>query len=227
MPSYAPYSFSKLSTKVQCARKFKYQYIDKVKPEEDVDKTALYKGRAVHSILEVYPEQSTHRFAEKYQPIANKFIKSDLGQKYLNCESVKEVSFGLTHELLPTEYKDKNALFRGYIDFVTLLDNTLYLIDWKTGRIKEQKWQDFSQLTFYAIYFFQKFPTVNNIKISYVYVEHENVENEILLQRSSLEVYTRDLVSLILDLEADTEFKKCPSRLCSYCKFQKHCLSDI
>lgn len=117
-----PYSFSKLSTHVQCPRKYKYAYIDKAPEDQDVDITALLKGRAVHSIIENYPNKSTHAWAPKYQHIADKFFRTSLAKKYLTIPSTREHKFGISKKLEPTEYNDKEALFRGLIDYITIID---------------------------------------------------------------------------------------------------------
>lgn len=221
---YRPYSFSKLDTYDQCNAMFKFQYIDKA-PKSETDLTPLLKGGAVHSILENYPEESTHKLAPKYQHIADAFIESHLGKKYLHRDSTREYSFGLTPELEPCEYKDKTAVFRGFIDYICIIDGVINLIDWKTSKkMKEEKWQNFNQLMFYAIYFFKKYPTVNTIKISYVYVEH-NDENSITLERKYLENYIQQLMNLIESVEQDTEFKKNITKLCEWCQYQEHCSS--
>jgi len=124
MLKFAPYSFSKINTFVQCPRKFKYSYIDKL-PRGETDKTALYKGSALHNILENYPNAGTHKLAPKYQPIIDKFLKSKY-LHYLERESVKELSIGLTPQLTPCEYKDKSAMFRGFIDYFTIIDEWEY-----------------------------------------------------------------------------------------------------
>lgn len=222
---FAPYSYSRLSTHEQCARKFKYSYIDKI-PVGYVDRTALLKGGAVHSILENYPDKSTHKLAPKYQYIADKFISTELAEKYLSVDSNREVHFGLNKDLEPTEYRDKNAIFRGKIDHVCIIDGVLYLIDWKTGKLKDIRWQDFRQLLFYAIYFFKKYSKINKIKISYVYVEHES-ENDILLERQYLDKYTKELTDMIDAAENDEEFRKSESKLCEWCDFKDHCSEDI
>jgi len=79
---------------------------------------------------------------------------------------------------------------------------------------------------FYAIYFFQRYPTINTIRISYVYVEHTNYENDIVLERKHLTRYQNDLINLINDVEKDEEFNKKESKLCDYCEFQKYCIED-
>ena len=223
---YTPYSFSKISTYKTCPRKFKYCYIDKVKKNK-IDMTALLKGGAVHSILENYPEKSTHKLAPKYQHIVDEFIQTDLGKKYLNEESIREFGFGLTEDLTPTIYSDKSAIFRGWVDYICTIDDLLYICDWKSGKAKDPKWQEYDQLMFYAIYFFQRYEKIDRIKISYVYVEHKDCENDILLERKYLDNYKKDLLDSISKIEMDEVFDKKPSLLCEYCEFKDHCLSDL
>lgn len=78
----------------------------------------------------------------------------------------------------------------------------------------------------YAIYFFKRYPKIDKIRISYVYVEHINEENDMILERKYLKNYESQLTNLIISTENDTEFKKCPSKLCDYCEFQIHCDSQ-
>jgi CRISPR/Cas system-associated exonuclease Cas4 (RecB family) len=221
---YSPYSFSKLSLHRQCNRRFKYRYIDKL-TEEDTDKTPLFKGIAIHSILEKFPEPSNHKFAEKYQHIADSFIKSDLGIKYLYRDHSPEVSFGLDEDLNPVEY-NKAAIFRGKIDHVCVVDDVLTLVDWKSGKYVDQKYQDFGQLMAYAIYFFKRYETIDKIRISYIYVEHD-LENDITLERQYLSNYIEDLTKLIHEAENDTSFEKNVSDLCKWCPFRSHCEQDV
>ena len=188
--------------------------------------TALLKGGAVHSILEHYPNETAHKLAPKYQHIADNFIRTNLGEKYLIQDSIREFDFGLTENLEPTKYSDKEALFRGSVDFICTIDNVLHLIDWKTGKYKEQRWQVYDQLMFYAIYFFQRYKNADTIKISYVYVEHE-MENDIVLERKYLQNYINDLLHLINNVEKDVKFVKNPSKLCDWCDFKTHCSEDI
>jgi hypothetical protein len=203
----------------QCNRKFKFRYLDKA-PKGKSDITALLKGGAIHSILENYPTPSTHKIAPRYQHIVDKFIATKVGKKYLNEQSIREYNFGLTYDLKPTTYGDKQGLFKGSIDFICTLDNILHLIDWKSGKYKELKWQDFDQLMFYAIYFFKLYPKIDTIKISYVYVEHDGMENDITLERKYLDNYIKQLMKQINEAESDVEFKKNPTKLCDY---KEHC----
>jgi len=190
---FSPYSFSKISTHQSCARKFKYSYIDKV-PRENADRTALFKGSALHNILENYPNPGTHKLAPQYQYIIDDFLKMDKS-RYLNFKAIKELAIGLDENLQPCEYS-KQAMFRGYIDYFTVKDNEIIIVDWKSGKLKDPKYQDYNQLMYYAIYMFKKYSKVQKIHISYVYIEHD-YENTMVLERKYLDNYCNSLLSEI------------------------------
>lgn len=223
---YSPYSFSKLSTYNHCPRKFKYNYIDKA-PKDKSDITALLKGGAIHSIIEHYPEETTHKLAPQYQHIVDSFVVTGLGQKYLGQKSIREFDFGLTKDLIPTSYSDKEALFRGSVDYICTIDDVLHLIDWKSGKSKDPRWQVYDQLMFYAIYFFKAYENINKIRITYVYVEHDEYENDIVLERQYLNNYVNDLTNNIEKVEADEIFVKNEGKLCAWCDFRTYCSTDI
>jgi intergrase/recombinase len=75
---------------------------------------------------------------------------------------------------------------------------------------------------FYAIYFFQRYLTINKIKVSYTYIEHD-IENKITLERKYLNNYISELNKLIGAVENDIDFKKNKTKLCNYCLYKTHC----
>ena len=221
---YTPYSFSKLSVHKQCPRKFKYNYIDK-RQREPQDIAALLKGGAVHNMLEKYPQPGTHKLTEKYQHVMDKFLEGQLSKKYLTVPNTREIRFGMTEELEPCAYSDNNCMFRGAVDYICIIDGVLHLIDWKTGKLVDLKYQNFDQLMFYAVYFFSVYKEIQTINISYVYIEH-NEENVILLQRKFLKNYTDDLINSIKETEDDIQFNKTKTRLCGWCPYKQHCSTE-
>lgn len=223
MPNnFAPYSYSKISMYHQCPRKFKYAIIDKLKGIQ-TDDTALIKGRAIHSFLENYPVRID--ISPEFEAAISAFIQSDFGKAVLNKPSTREYKFGLDRYLNPCDFWDKAVFIRGLIDHISVCEDTVHLIDYKTGKYKDEKYQSFDQLLVYAIYFFNKYKKIDKIKISYVYVEH-NLENSMLLERQFLDNYTNQLQGLISPLENDQSFNKNVSKLCGYCQFRDICINN-
>lgn len=221
---FAPYSHSKLGTYSTCPRKFKYSVIDKA-PRDPSSTEALTKGRAVHRLLENYPVIATDN--DDHRNIVERFASSSLGQKYLHeGQSCRELKFGITRDFKPTSYYDRDAMFRGSIDYVLRHGDQLHLIDWKTGKAKDERWQEYDQLVRYAVYFFVSYPSIQSIRISYVYVEHDH-ENPMVLSRKYLDKYKSDLAEKIQECEEDEEFPKTPNKLCDFCDFRTHCSTEL
>jgi len=219
---YAPYSYSRISVHEQCPRKFKYSYILKL-PEENVDKTALFKGSALHNSLENYPGKGSHKLCEKYQPIIDDFLKTKY-KKYLDMPHISEEAIGLDENLNPCQYS-KKAMFRGKVDYFTVTDKkTILIADWKSGKYRDEKYQSYDQLMFYAIYFFKKYSKVNTIIIKYIYIEH-NLDNSMKLERKYLDNYCNSLNKSINSAES-SNFEKKSSKLCDWCSYKNYCDND-
>ena len=219
---FKPYSFSKINSFLTCPRQFQYKYVLKL-PVQVQDRLPLIKGSALHNILEKYPGEPTAARAPEFRSCLNNFLSS----KYVSLFSmpnIRELSFGLCENLTPVDYSNK-ALLRGYMDFIGFHNDTLVICDWKSGKYKDEKYQDFSQLIFYAIYMFKKYSKIHTIKIMFVYIEHV-MDNSLILTRDNLEQYESQLLSVINNIEA-SDFPKNISILCDYCDFQDHCVRTV
>lgn len=215
--NFAPYSISKIQVYNSCPRSFKFKYIDKL-PEADKD--CFKKGRAIHKVLETYPTVSKDSVVEK-------FLNSSVGKKYSEYvkeskKCMKETKIALTENFGKTSFFAKDAWFRGIVDLMFVKDNTLYLCDYKTGKAKDLKDQDFSQLIYYALYFFTTYKYIQKVKLSFIYVEH-NTENVLELSRESCETFIQQLKQNIKAIEDDSEFVSKKSWKCNYCSFKSQC----
>lgn len=228
MLKFSPYSFSKISLWNQCPKKFKYKYIDKIEQTEINDKS-LKRGLSFHSILENYNGEESSIIDDTIF----RFVKSELGQKYLISQvldkSIRELQIGLKYEdgkfiIVDNCSYSKSLAFYGKIDYVCIIDNVLNLIDWKSGKYKDIKYQDYNQLLYYAIYFFLKEPKINKIRISFVYIEHF-LENDMILSREYLDKYIQSFKESISNVEY-SNFEKKPNMFCSNCPFNEYCKND-
>ena len=233
MFKFAPYSYSKISTYKSCPTKFKYQYIDRIGKLESTPE--LVKGSTIHYIIEntnLSEENYTDEMKQNIKDypetldIVKNFKESELGIKYLkdiDKEPIQEFKLGLSKELKAYSY-NKESLFNGIIDYICVKSGELYLVDFKSGKFRDNRYQDYNQLLFYAIYFFEKYG-VQNINISFVYVEH-NLENDLELDIKYLDNYKRELLSSIKTIEEDSEFLQNKTRLCDYCGFNELCFPE-
>lgn len=217
---FIPYSYSKIATYNQCPKKFDFKYIQKI--EEPIkNKEALLKGKCIHSLIENYPNLSDNSLVPKYIDIFENFLKTKY-KVLLDIEHVSEEGIGLDKNLNPTDYKN-GELFRGFIDYYAFInENTMIIVDWKTGKAKDLKYQDFTQVMFYALYMFLKYPKLEKIKAMFIYVEH-NTDNSIIFERKFLENYKINFLENIKNIEFDNNFNKKPQRLCEWCGYKDIC----
>ena len=219
---FAPYSFSKLTTFENCPQRFKFQYIDKIKRDDRSE--ALIKGSNVHGILEKFGTSKLNN--SKEENIVRNFVKSEIAKKYLPSlvgieKSTREISIGLDENYEPCSYYSKKAIFRGKVDFICKIDNVLNICDYKTGKYKEEVNQDYRQLLLYSLYFFKKYPEIDKIRISYIYVEH-NLENSMILERKFLDSYIAILSKMINNVETATEYNR-KTCFCNWCPYKNLC----
>lgn len=226
---FAPYSFSKLNTYQTCPKRFKYKYIKKEK-EGECDKSALVRGSAIHEMFENHqkgkePKKSkyTAEFKKALERPHVQKIKKHLESPEKTC---REISFGLTKDFAPCEYKDKNALFRGKIDLAYNDNGVLNLVDYKTGKPKDEKYQNYDQLLLYSIYFFERYPALDKLKISYVYVDHDIV-NSLVVLRTYIEKHKEHFLNIVKKIETDQEYLPKHSALCKWCPFENTCQWDL
>lgn len=220
------YSFSRISLFNQCQYQFKFRYVDEIPSKP---RPHLQKGSNVHEILEHFGLESFDEIFNKFnceeQLIANNFINSDLGKDILSKKSVREYEIFFDENINPCQKKD--AIFVGYIDRVNFHNNEIEIIDFKTGKYKDEKYQDYSQLIFYALYIFKKY-NVETIKIRFVYVEHLK-ENTMILTREIVENYTNLIKENIKKIEntiKENNFTKNETKLCDWCDYKEICKKE-
>jgi len=146
---FAPFSASKLAVFNQCNRKFKYQYVDKIKTPFVVSE-ALTKGKIIHSLLEnhrftlpekiamikkekqiIYSEFYTKDLVKECIGIYNAYVESTMGKEnFSNKPLATELEIALDKKLKPCEPLAQDVLFRGYIDKISVvLDHQIIEID--------------------------------------------------------------------------------------------------
>ena len=233
---FSPYSFSRMSTFESCPKKFEFSYILKP-PIEQKPQIALNKGSYIHHCLELYPTKPSEFFTlneqqiEEYNDIIKNYLNSEVSINILSEINIgKEIDFGLTKDFKMCSFNDKSALMRGSIDRLNMYGNNqdkLHVVDYKSGKVKEEKWQSYKQVMLYAIWIFRNpiFNSVQEVKGGYVYVEH-NVTNDKIFYRNELLDYINEYIKTIKSIEHAGEinsFSKKETRLCDWCDYKTLC----
>jgi hypothetical protein len=75
---------------------------------------------------------------------------------------------GLTADLTPCEFFDKDVWFRGIVDLLIIDGEKAFIVDYKTG--KSARYADTGQLQLMALSVFAHFPQVTRVKAGLVFV---------------------------------------------------------
>ena len=251
--AHTPYSYSKIASYLQCARKFKYSYVDKIKVPW-TDNIATQRGKLIYCIFEFERDLDKIKASDDFKSIKqkkildaaaikgcftvyDKFIKSAPGRQILAKKRLfAEMPIGLDESLNFMAYdkytkesqQPDNLFLRGFVDdarVVPDVDTSMILIDWKSGKYKTKEHQDWTQLLYYGIAFFGANPNLEKIILCYAYVEHDKL-NLKPIYRKDLDKYKTALHNTVNKIEADVCFEKKETALCDYCDYQDLCMKD-
>jgi hypothetical protein len=160
------WSYSALSLFNQCPKKYYHLKVakDVVEPVTE----ALTYGTKVHEAAEFYIRDG--------KPIPPEFayMQEILDMlKNLPGEKLCEYEMGLTKNLEPCEFKDKDVWWRGIADLVIMDEDKAYLVDYKTG--KSSKYADTKQLEILSLALFKHFPNLKRVKAGLLFVVAKDI----------------------------------------------------
>lgn len=172
------WSFSRLKSFETCPKQFYHVTVLGEYPVVQTD--AMTYGTAMHKAAEDYIGEN--------KPLPDEFmyVKETLDE-LLSIRGTKltEQRLGLTKDLKPCGFKDKDVWFRGIVDLaiVDTLGERAWVVDYKTG--KSAKYADKGQLELMALSIFKKFPDVKHINAALLFVvSNEMIEAEYKLEDS-------------------------------------------
>ena len=149
------WSYSSINLFKQCPHK--YYRLRVVKDIVEPPAEHLNYGLEVHKAAEDYIGKGTP-IPEKYI-----FIKEHLDKlNLIKGEKLCEYKMGLTSNLDPCGFFDKDVWWRGVADLIILNGDKAYIIDYKTG--KSAKYADTKQLELLSCALFKHFPEVKKVK---------------------------------------------------------------
>ena len=207
--SAVPWSYTALTNFEQCPRKFYH-----LKVLKDVQETwgpEAGSGIEVHRALEQYGkgESALPEKYASYKPIVDKVIHAT-GQK------LYEHKFGLTQDLQPTTFFGRDVWYRGALDVTVLKKDTAIVLDWKTGKRK----QDMDQLKLFAGAALKLFPHVNTVKTGYVWLKEQKVDSTPFVRDDAPGIW-QEFAIRVHRLEQAVEQCKFPPSPSGLCK--AHC----
>ncbi len=216
-PALKTFSHSALSVFETCPKQFEHIYILKDVSREDTEETLW--GSKVHKELEDYATVGSP-------------VKQDIcafGAKIIDATrnweggTFAENKFGLTADYKPTDFYSTDAALRGVIDYGAINGNRALLVDYKTGKMKD----DFKQMQIFTVAAFAMYPQLEKVKASYVWLKYEQTTDRVFERTDlpSLIAEVEDRVSVVRAHVEAGNFPMKPSGLCrGWCPV-KSCVS--
>ncbi len=243
------YSYSKLQTYEQCALRYKYRYIDKIKVEFE-ETIEGFLGKCVHSALEfLYHEKMDGRevdinsliefyvktwqenFSSDFLIVSSKFKAEDYfnkGVKFLTSYYTRNQPFEektlAIERRINMDLDDKSKLV-GFVDRLAYneKDDVYEIHDYKTGGLKSVKQLELDrQLALYSLALRKEFNDGKEIWLIWHYLDHDQ---KIVLKKTGeqLDKLKTQIIELINEIESTTIFPYNKGPLCSWCEFRSIC----
>jgi len=190
--AHAPWSASKVQTALRCPRLFYYRYIDKLKEPEVMPETRV--GKALHAALESallgmhLPEAlagarealETPLERDKYDNIGagvGPFLERIQRFRHRRrvYRSLIEYSLAIREDFTVTSFYSKDAFYRGIFDAAFLYEDSIALIDHKTGERREDV-NIVEQLQGYAVLAAMAFKQVQRFWLGIHWVADQKVD---------------------------------------------------
>ena len=129
-----------------------------------------------------------------------------------------EYRLGLTSELEPCGFSDKDVWFRGIADLIILDDDLAWVVDYKTG--KSARYADKGQLELMALATFKHFPEVNEVRAGLLFVVSKNLIRDTYYRDDEAKLWEKWLTnySKMESAAANDVWNPRPSGLC-----RRHC----
>tara|TARA_R100000995_G_scaffold44236_2_gene20758 strand:+ start:3803 stop:4468 length:666 start_codon:yes stop_codon:yes gene_type:complete len=206
-----PWSFSKIKAFEQCPKQFYHMKI--LRQYEEKETEAMLYGTHFHSAAEEYIKNCApmpERF--NYAVDVLDSLQAKQGKKL--CE----YRLGLTSELEPCGFTDKDVWFRGIADLIILDDSLAWVVDYKTG--KSARYADKGQLELMALATFKHFPEVEEVRAGLLFVVSKNLIRDTYYKDDEAKLWEKWLSNYgKMELAADNDvWNPRPSGLC-----KRHC----
>ena len=226
-------SKSKINDYLQCPRKFRYSYINKIETEEN----EYFKiGGDVHQIAEdfikLWQKDDSIDFLDTLYELESKYEDdykdhcqnlAEFFKEKLTCEGYEVLS--TEEDLLSEKYN-----LSGKSDLVLEKDGKLTVIDYKTG--KSSSVRDYvTELCYYKMLVEDKYPE-KTVEYAAIFFTKDGIYSELMFTDAEYSAINCSIteynskIDLIEEVREKIEVGEFPPRrqfLCQYCDFKDHC----
>lgn len=209
------WSYSRYADYQQCPLRFKLKHIQKMK---EPGSPAMQRGSDIHKEGENYLKSAKR---PRTVPASYKNFAEEMRQLH-TLNPLVEQQWGFTKQWSPTGWFGGDTWLRIVCDVVVLYDdNTVDLIDFKTGRRYDTNEE---QVELFSCAPFIKWPEVTDVRTRLWYLDVEDPEkNEVIRDytRGDFEGIRKGWEKKIVPMFKDKRFAPTPNEKCRWCAFSK------
>jgi RecB family exonuclease len=205
------WSHSSLKDYEGCPRRYHEVKVLKNYPFKDTDAT-IY-GKELHTAAELYIKEGTTLPPQfSFLQATLDALKAKPGRKL--CEH----QMGVTKDLKPCGFMDKNVWVRGIADLLIIDDENLTarVVDYKSGN---NKYPDREQLKLMALMVFTHFPHIRRVSGALLFVVKEDIAKASFMVGEAEEYWWdyRERVARIEQAHESGVWNPKPTPLCGWC----------
>ncbi len=203
------WSYSALTTYETCPKKYFHLYV--AKDIKDSDSSFSADGKIIHDAMKkrVCDGKPFDLPLRHLEPMAAKFAAIP-GDKY------GEMKLAITREYEPCDYFDPKVFVRVVIDLAIVQGKTAIVIDWKTGKVKD----DPTQMGLTAAVLSRWMPEITTFKTIFVWLQSKQLTPKNYVPSDFAPVVWNNLLPRVAKIETarkTTDFPAKPSGLCGWC----------
>lgn len=203
------WSYTALSMFEQCKKK--YFHLKVKKDVSDDDSAFAGEGKLIHDSLKKRVIDGVAL------PIELRHLEK-MAKKFADTQGEKrgELQLALTETYEPTTWFGKDVWVRAIIDLLVIKGTHALIIDWKTGK-KKDEWD---QIKLSAAVLSQFMPEITDFTLTYVWTASRQISTPLTMKKEHMVNVWSDMqprVQEIVDAMATTTFPAEPSPLCKWC----------
>lgn len=209
MKKITSWSYSRYSQYTKCPASAKYKFIDKL---PDPGNEAMERGNQIHKLAEEYTKGALKKLPPELRLFKDQF------EELKKSKPIVEEMWCFKADWSETRWDDWNNVWaRIKTDAVCLDEDTLYVLDNKTGK-KRDGYDE--QLSLYALGGMLKFPNVKEVNTQLWFLDSGEVVEKVYssTEFKSLKSGWEKKVKPMLN---DTRFAPKPGNHCRWCPFSK------
>lgn len=199
------WSYSALTTYELCPKKYFHLYVQK--DVKDSDSSFSADGKIIHDAMKkrVIDKVALPLNLRHYEKVAKRFADAP-GEKH------GEMRLAVTREFEPCDYFAPKVWLRVVIDLAIVQDRTAIVVDWKTGKVKD----DPTQMALNAAVLARWMPEIHLFKTLFVWLQSSNLTPKDYKPQEFVPVWNNLLprVGKIEEARKTTTFPAKPNGLC-------------